>query len=176
MFAYDESKFANPETCARLLYEDRGSLYYFLNSGETPQDKYDKVVSAITHHLDCGCPVIVGVNHTYGKKNSSGNPLNEGTTDHWVVIYAYGTSNDLMYFRYFETGSNYLFLNNREDIFIYEPGSNPKLFNNKARPENTYSNRRYDISVVKFYHDIETINLKLQNYHNGRSISNIEYN
>lgn len=176
VFAYDESKFANPETCARLLYEDRGSLYYFLNSGETPQDKYDKVVSAITHHLDCGCPVIVGVNHTYGKKNSSGNPLNEGTTDHWVVIYAYGTSNDLMYFRYFETGSNYLFLNNREDIFIYEPGSNPKLFNNKARPENTYSNRRYDISVVKFYHDIETINLKLQNYHNGRSISNIEYN
>ena len=80
-----------------------------------------------------------------------------------------------MYFRYFETGSNYLILGNREDIFIYEPGSNPKLYNNKARPENAYSNRRYDISVVKFYHDIGTINLKLQNYHNGTSISNIEY-
>lgn len=175
-FAYDESKFANPETCARLLYEDRGSLYYFLNDNETQQDKYDKVVSAMTHHLDCGCPVIVGVNHTYGKKNSSGKPLNEGTTDHWVVIYGYGISNDLMYFRYFETGSNSLFLNNREDIFIYEPGSKPKLYNNKARPENAYSNRRYDISVVKLYHNTQNINLKLQNYHNGKSISSIKYN
>lgn len=172
---YNENEFANPGTSVRLLYEERSDLYYFLNEGETLQDKYDEVVRAIIHHLECGCPVIVGVNHTYGKKNSYGGPLNEGTTDHFVTIYGYGINNNIMYFRYFETGSNFLYLSNREDIFIYKPGPKPKLYNNKARPENTYSNRRYDISVVKLYHDIENINLKLQDYHNGTSISNIKY-
>ena len=60
-------------------------------------------------------------------------------------------------------------------MFIYEPGDTPKLYNNKARPERTYNNRRYDISVVKLYNNISNINLVLHNYYTGKSISGIKY-
>lgn len=171
----DENVFANPNNCVRLLFEEKGDLYYFLNNNETPKEKYENVIKAIKEHLENGFPVIVGVNHKYNSKNSSGGQLNEGTTDHWVVIYAYGENDGTLYFRYFETGSNYSTLTNREDVFIYEPSDTPKLYNNKARPERTYNNRRYDISVVKLYNNISNINLVLHNYYTGKSISGIKY-
>lgn len=171
----DDGTYANANNSIKLLYEDTNDsgvigLYYFARSGEEISQKYKTVVNNIIYHLDNERPVIVGVNHTYGKEY-----LNEGTSDHWVTIYAYGYSGGTLYFRYYETGSNSATSTNRDDIFLYKPGEKPLLYNNRAHPPGGKGQaRRYDVTVVKLWYNTSTLGLKLANYNNeDKSISKI---
>lgn len=164
--ADDNNGYSKAENSIRLVYEKDGVLCYFCLDGEDYKDKYNKVVDSIKEHLSNNRPVIVGVNHTFnGEKN-------EGTTDHWVVIYAYGEHNSKTYFRYFETGSDHATSSNREDIFWYEDGEKPKLYNNNAYPSGGTGNpRRYDVTVVKLWYNTSNLGYRLGDYHEGTSIS-----
>lgn len=164
----DDGSYASRTNSIRLTYEKNNVLYYFCLEGEDYKNKYDTVVKSIINHLNNKKPVIVGVNHTFNKG------INEGTSDHWVTIYAYGYSGSTLYFRYFESGSNHASSTNRDDIFLYEDGDKPKLYNNRAHPSGGVgAPRRYDVTVVKLWHDISTLGYTLQDYTNGSSVSSI---
>ena len=141
----------------KLLYEKDSNLYYDESGDDAISDgftskiesKYAQAISCIEHHIDNKCPIMVGVNHTIGKGK------NEGTTDHFVVIYAYGNFGDgKKYYRYYETGSNntkngFTGTAERVNYFIYDTNNgNPLLYN-----PNTYrtSNTRYDVTQVRPY-------------------------
>lgn len=165
----DDGSYASITNSIRLTYEKNNKLYYFCLEGEDYKHKYNTVVNSIINHLNNKKPVIVGINHTYNQTT-----LNEGTSDHWVTIYAYGYSGTTLYFRYFESGSNHASSNNRDDIFLYEEGEKPKLYNNRAHPAGgTGSPRRYDVTVVKLWHDTSTLGYTLQSYKQGSSVSSI---
>ncbi len=171
----DDNSYAYINNSLRLLYEDKdengnNSLFYFLRDNENQKSKYRVVVDYIKYHLDNKRPVIVGVNHTYG------NTINEGTSDHWVTIYAYGDSGGTTYFRYYETGSNQATDEDYDNIFLYTDGEKPLLCNERARPyKKRAQTRRYDVTVVKFWYKTERLGYKLNNYkdENDKSVSKI---
>jgi hypothetical protein len=166
-------------------------LYYYLNSGETPQEKYRKTVKLIKDHLAYGLPIRIGVNHHFDIPDR-----NEGTTDHFLTIYAFGIyeqdftpdSYDEMfetyrdigseldwfgstyrnlngrieYYRYYETGSN-VAANavNKNNILIYVDQENPLFFAWDWR-----NGRWYDVTLVSPYNIVggPTTALQLDNY------------
>ncbi len=82
----------------QLLMEDStGALYKY---GDNPTDNFQKAVACINRHLDNDRPIIVGVNHTSQKG------INEGATDHFLVITGrgYDSSKKMYYYTYMETG------------------------------------------------------------------------
>lgn len=54
-----------------------------------------------------GSQLLVGVDHTHNKKDSKGDPLNEGTTDHFVVIVGRGCDEGKRWFLFYEVGTHY---------------------------------------------------------------------
>ena len=56
-------------------------------------------IMAIDRSLESGSPIIVGVNHTLNYK------INEGTTDHFVVIVGRGIEDSQTYYRFFDVGT-----------------------------------------------------------------------
>jgi hypothetical protein len=60
------------------------------------------VYNSLNFHLDANRPVIVGVNHSPQKG------INEGATDHWVVVNGrgYDSSVGQYYYTYIETGTS----------------------------------------------------------------------
>lgn len=167
----DDNSYASMNNSIRLTYEKNGTLCYFCLEGEDYKQKYAAVVDSIITHLNNKKPVIVGVNHTFNQTT-----LNEGTSDHWVTIYAYGYTGTTLYFRYFESGSNHSSTDNRDDIFLYEFVNNdPILRNNRAHPAvGKVDPRRYDVTVVKLWHNTSTLGYTLQSYKQGSSVSSIE--
>ena len=85
----------------RLLAEDEitRELFYW---GNDPADNYTKAIACIDRHLDAipPRPIIVGLNE------SPEMGVNEGTTDHFVVITGrgYDESKEMYYYTYMETG------------------------------------------------------------------------
>ena len=82
----------------QLLYERNGNLeYYDIQGYETV---YNNAVNCINRHLDANRPIIVGVNHTLNKN------INEGATDHWIVVTGrgYDTTQQQYYYTYMDTG------------------------------------------------------------------------
>ena len=68
-----------------------------LNVVGDPQE----IIDIIAKHLEAGCPIVAGVNHTL----DSGIKNKNKTTDHFIVIYGMGyDENDRLYFNYIETG------------------------------------------------------------------------
>ena len=60
-------------------------------------------MSLIMDYLNDGIPVVVGVHYDFGRE------YNDGTVDHWVVVYGYGWDSDGIYFDYNETNRTYAF-------------------------------------------------------------------
>ena len=78
-----------------LCLEDKNHTK--LNVVDDPQ----KVIAIIAKHLEAGCPIVAGVNHTlnYGIKNEN------NATDHFIVINGMDYDEDgRLYFNYIETG------------------------------------------------------------------------
>lgn len=136
---YDTTKYklGNSDEIIRLLYEKNGSLYYneYNDKRGNAEYRYRAVLRTIISHLTDNRPIIVGTNHTINRGIN-----HDGTTDHFVLIYAYGkyvgdkiTYNnkeiklkDAYYFRYYETAFDdpnrgFTGTNNQNNYFILDP-------------------------------------------------------
>lgn len=150
----------------RLVSEKRGDdyIYYYHTDGITMQAKYRQTIQLIKEHLHKGYPVRVSVNHTFNKG------INEGTSDHFVAIYAYGiveenpfdiSQNYNDFYSYFNTTN----LNNYAEIKsgsveyfrFYESGSNRQNVGVNARNVFFYVDDPYPL----FYCPSDRINRKL---------------
>ncbi|WP_054850689.1 hypothetical protein [Olleya sp. ITB9] len=63
-------------------------------------------VDYIDAELEKGKPVLVGLNHTLNYRHN-GKIINEGTTDHYVVIVGRGCEDDKVYYRFYEVGTSW---------------------------------------------------------------------
>lgn len=139
---YGLSNFGSSSGAIRLLCEENNKLVYY---GDNPTANYQRAIECIDRHLEKGRPIIVGINHTIGRG------INEGTTDHFVVIYGreYIDKYHTAYF-YYEVGkSNVMYgYNDEENRFIYDT-SNP----NKPQFYDEVSSRndgaRFDVIQVR---------------------------
>jgi hypothetical protein len=157
----------------QLLYEKLGSatyndngdynLYYEESGGYNREHKYKCCVEYMKNELsdkDSPAPVIVGVAHSLKRWNKNAKKwLNDGVTDHFLCVYAYGEASDgKVYFKYFESGrgSKADCVNNR-NILIYDPNNgNPKFYClNSTRKKDKQKFRRYDVSQVRIYNKHE---------------------
>ena len=90
-----------------MIAEDPdGALQYY---GNNPADKYAKAIACIDRHLDAipPRPIMIGLN----EKPRGG--VNEGTTDHFVVIIGrgYNTDKGKYYYTYIDTAGTISQLN-----------------------------------------------------------------
>lgn len=125
----------------KLIYEKDGKLQYF---GSNPKENYAKAIACIDRHLENKRPIIVGVTHTIFPAEKA---YNDGTTDHFVVIYGREYVGGYMYYMYYEVGKSqssagYDGDNNR---FKYDPNE-PSFYDDSPK---IYSNRRFDVSQIR---------------------------
>ena len=136
---YGLTNFGSPNNIFRLIYEDNGTIKYY---GSNPQDNYRKAIECIDNHLDNGRPIIVGVNHTLGKT------INEGATDHFVVIYGKGYEDGNYFYTYYEVGKSSIdaSYNDKDNRFIYVDDENPLFYDIKS---NRKDGKRFDVTQVR---------------------------
>lgn len=122
-----------------LMKEENGKLTYY---GDNPRQNYKDAIACIDKHLELGRPIIVGVNHTIGNK------YNEGTTDHFVVIYGRETFKDEIHYMYYEVGKTNITAgyNDKENRFVYKDGYNPQFYDQYSEIRN---HTRYDVIQVR---------------------------
>lgn len=93
----DDTLYGGPNHVYQVLVENDGELVHYENDHVT---NYTNAINCIDRHLDANRPIIVGVNHT-PRQN-----INEGATDHWIVITGrgYDKSQEMYYYTYMDTG------------------------------------------------------------------------
>ena len=138
---YGLDDFGSSETAIQLLTESNGGLKYY---GKNPRKNYREAIECIDRHLNNGRPIIVGVNHTLGRG------INEGATDHFVVIYGkgYDSNFDCDYYTYYEVGksnisASYDDENNR---LLYIDEEQPSFYDFKS---NRGDGKRFDVTQVR---------------------------
>ena len=122
-----------------LMKEQNGKLTYY---GDNPRQNYKDAIACIDKHLEAGRPIIVGVNHTIGNK------YNEGTTDHFVVIYGREFDGEHWNYMYYEVGKTNITAgyNDKENRFIYKDGHNPQFYDQYSEIRNHI---RFDVIQVR---------------------------
>ena len=139
---YGMSNFGSSSNIFRLMYEKNGKLEYF---GSDPKENYKQAIDCIDRHLEKGRPIIVGVNHTIDRG------INEGTTDHFVVIYGreYIDGRRYAYF-YYEVGKSNVMhgYNDEENRFIYDitNPNEPQFYDDKSSRSD---GARFDVIQVR---------------------------
>lgn len=123
----------------KVGYGDSAHVYQLLEKKEgnyvnrtiDPVSNYRKAIDCINRHLDAGRPIIVGIAYDI---NSN---VNEGVTDHFVVITGRGfdTGKGQYYFTYMdpgygESGRGCSVTENR--LYFQTPNSTPSLIDNHA--------------------------------------------
>lgn len=138
---YGLNNYGSSNNIYRLMHEVDGALEYY---GNNPRKNYKDAIECIDRHLINGRPIIVGVNHTIGKG------INEGTTDHFVVIYGkgYDSNFDCDYYTYYEVGksdisASYDDENNR---LLYIDEEQPSFYDFKS---NRGDGKRFDVTQVR---------------------------
>jgi hypothetical protein len=138
---YGLNNYGSSNNIYRLMHEVDGGLEYY---GKNPRKNYREAIECINRHLINGRPIIVGVNHTIGKG------INEGTTDHFVVIYGkgYDSNFDCNYYTYYEVGksnisASYDDENNR---LLYIDDEQPSFYDFKS---SRGDGKRFDVTQVR---------------------------
>lgn len=136
---YGLTKFGSSSNMYVLLMESADGLKYTCNN---PKEKYESAIACIDKHLETGRPIIVGVNHTFG------NTYNEGTTDHFVVIYGREFDGENWNYMYYEVGKGNVMAgyNDKTNRFIYIKGKYPKFYDPASEIRN---HARYDVIQVR---------------------------
>jgi hypothetical protein len=120
------------------LKESGNKLVY---ASDNPTQTYKMAIECIDKHLEAGRPIIVGVNYQLGNK------YNEGTTDHFVVIYGRRIYNEEIHYMYYEVGKTSVTLGyNDNNRFIYISGKNPKLYDEKSELK---GGARFDVTQIR---------------------------
>ncbi len=125
----------------QLLFERNGVLEYY--DMENYKTIYDNAIACINRHLDANRPIIVGVNHTPNKS------INEGTTDHWIVVVGreYDTTKKQYYYTYMDTGRSSASDGcNTTANRLYYDSKNYTIIDTEAGFENKY---QFDVSQVR---------------------------
>ena len=134
------NSFGSSANVYQLMIEENGELK---QNGDNIHETYSQAIQCIDEHLKAGRPIIAGVNYQLGKK------INEGATDHFVVIYGKGYDENLKcnYYTYYETGRTNINegYNNHVNKFIYDPNV-PALYNPQS---NHTSKKRYDVTQIR---------------------------
>ena len=139
---YGLSNFGSSSDAIRLLCEENNKLVYY---GDNPTANYQRAIECIDRHLENDRPIIVGVNHTIGRN------INDGATDHFVVIYGreYIDKYHIAYF-YYEVGkSNVMYgYNDDENRFIYDISNpnEPKFYDDKSSRSD---GARFDVIQIR---------------------------
>ena len=141
---YGLTNFGNSSNIYRLMYENNGKLEYYKPNGTSVRDNYRIATNCIDKHLEAGRPIIVGVNHTIGRG------INDGATDHFVVIYGRKYIDGRYVYFYYEVGkSNVLYgYNDDENRFIYDI-SNPNYPQFYDDVSNRSDGARFDVIQVR---------------------------
>lgn len=125
----------------KLMHEVNGKLVHY---GNNIMDNYRNAIKCIDRHLEKGRPIIVGVNYKIGKG------INEGSTDHFVVVYGKGYDDNIKcyYYTYYEVGKGNItdVYNNDKNRFIYNIDKYPYLYDNES---NLGGGSRFDITQVR---------------------------
>ena len=105
---------------------------------------YKQAIECIDRHLENGRPIIVGVNHTIGRG------INEGTTDHFVVIYGREYIDGQYAYFYYEVGkSNVMYgYNDEKNRFIYDISNpnEPQFYDDKSSRSD---GARFDVIQIR---------------------------
>lgn len=136
---YGLTTYGSSTTSIQLLKESGNKLVY---ASDNPSQTYKMAIECIDKHLEAGRPIIVGVNYQLGNK------YNEGTTDHYVVIYGMEECKNEIHYMYYEVGktsveAGYNDYNNR---FIYISGTNPKFYDEKSELK---GGARFDVTQIR---------------------------
>lgn len=137
---YGMSNFGSSSNTIRLLYEKNDRLEYF---GDNPKENYKQAIDCIDRHLENGRPIIVGVNHTIGRG------INEGTTDHFVVIYGREYINKHYVYYYYEVGkSDVKYGFSKDNGFVYDTSKSnkPQFYDEKSSRND---GARFDVIQVR---------------------------
>ena len=138
---YNLTNFGSSTNIFRLMHEQNNKLTYF---GDNPKDNYKKAINCIDEHLEQKRPIIVGVNHTIGRY------INEGTTDHFVVIYGREYDGKFYNYLYYEVGKSNITAgyNDKDNRFIYDTSNpdKPQFYDDKSSRKN---GERYDVIQVR---------------------------
>ena len=134
----------------KLLYEDsNGKLKYF---GSDYKQNYQNAIDSIDRHLEKGRPILVGLNHSpnYKAKPSKPGGINEGATDHFVLIYGREFINGYMYYMYYENARSHASkgFNHTLNRFKYDPDG-PSLYNTRGKSEEVKQKGRYDVTQIR---------------------------
>ena len=127
----------------KLMHEVNGVLQHY---GSNVTQNYKNAIDCIDRHLEAGRPIIVGVNHTPNYKGG----INDGTTDHFVVIYGRGHDPETgrYYYNYYEVGKGNIMYgyNDSANRFIYDPSDPPYFYDQES---NRRDQTRYDVIQVR---------------------------
>lgn len=138
---YGIKNFGSSTNVFKLMHEVNGELKHY---GENIKENYKNATECIDRHLKNGRPIIVGVNYIINRG------INEGSTDHFVVIYGKGFDKKLnkYYYTYYEVGKTSAteVYNNEKNKFIFEDGKIPYLYDLESSLKN---NARFDITQIR---------------------------
>ena len=138
---YGIKNFGSSTNVFKLMHEVNGELKHY---GENIKENYKNAAECIDRHLKNGRPIIVGVNYIINRG------INEGSTDHFVVIYGKGFDRKLnkYYYTYYEVGKTSAteVYNNEKNKFIFEDGKIPYLYDLESSLKN---NARFDITQIR---------------------------
>lgn len=136
---YGLTEFGSSDNMYTLLYEKNGKLAY---KGSNPEQNYKDAIACIDKHLEAERPIIVGVNHTLG------NTYNDGTTDHFVVIYGREFDGENWNYMYYEVGKSTLYVgyNDRLNRLVYVNDEYPAFYDLSSEIRN---HARYDVIQVR---------------------------
>jgi hypothetical protein len=135
------TEFGSPSKMYILLMEDGNKLSYTCNN---PKEMYEDAINCIDKHLEAGRPIIVGVNHTFGNK------YNDGTTDHFVVIYGREYDGKHYNYLYYEVGKSNVAAgyNDKENRFVYDTTNpdKPQFYDEKSSRSDQ---ARFDVIQIR---------------------------
>lgn len=138
---YGLTNFGSSSNAFKLMHEIDGELKHY---GEDVKNNYKKAIECIDRHLENNRPIIVGVNHTINRG------INEGTTDHFVVIYGrgYDETENCYFYNYYEVGKSsidagYDDIQNR---FYYKDGDMPLFYDSESKRGDK---SRFDVIQVR---------------------------
>lgn len=136
---YGLTSYGSSATAIQLLKESGDKLVY---ASENPEKIYQSAIDCIDRHLEAGRPIIVGVNYQLGNK------YNEGTTDHFVVIYGRDGYRGEIHYMYYEVGKTSVSTgyNDRNNRFVYKSGKNPQFYDEKSELKGGV---RFDVTQVR---------------------------
>lgn len=99
-------------------------------------DEAKKGVAYIDSELKAGRPILVGVDHAL---NYKGGTLNEGTTDHFIVIVGKGCDDGKICYRFYDVGTSHMDKGASEDNKLYLNATDYSLKGTTAYNGSTYT-------------------------------------